>query len=425
MRKGENQITELLYLAGNLFRIYLIYLFFKLFFAAEGSKLRLRIRYALFILYFAGNSLGYLYFQWSPVVILLSNLMGLFLVVLTYEGKWKYKICAPVMILVFNLICEDLVYIAVVTAKVKHVVPVAMAVSDLLCFLIIVLLQRFLELRKGEDIFFRDWLRVVSVPVISMAIIVITVDNCEDETAVAIGEFGFLILNILCFYLFQHLTKLHRNQTQVMVLEVQNRAYQQQLELLNQARENISALRHDWNNHVAGLQHLAEQEDLSALKNYLGEMKNAVNVQGEFVSTGNTLIDGILNLKLGEAEKLQTTIHCSVKLQNNRSTEEMDINILLGNLLDNALQALRQCRGVRELFFTMEERRGMLHIRIRNSHSGSIRKRGEYFVTTKADSHKHGIGLKNVRRIVEKYHGELQFDYDERWFSVEILLFSK
>ncbi|MEG2345705.1 MAG: GHKL domain-containing protein, partial [Anaerovoracaceae bacterium] len=96
------------------------------------------------------------------------------------------------------------------------------------------------------------------------------------------------------------------------------------------------------------------------------------------------------------------------------------------NLLDNALRAIENCDngiGKKILHVTMKEEPGKLFIQMENSHSESIRKVDNTFKTTKAKEVGHGIGLKNVQRVVDAYHGHMEIDYTDDSFLVRLFLF--
>ncbi len=419
-----SMLSNLLSLFGNMFRIYLIYLFLKAFLPTEGTKAQMRFRFGFYLLFFIGNSLGFLYFQWNAAAILISNLAGVFLITLSYSGKWKYRICAAIAIVTVNVICEDFIYAWMMQLHIKHLDLITIAITNLLLLMIVLLFRRISDFRQGEEVSILEWIAVTLVPVISMAISVVTLDKCEDQIAIAVGGIGLLSLNVFVFYLFHHVTEMYRSQTQMMAVDAQNHAYRKQLELLSQSEEKVAAFRHDLNNHIAALGHLAKAGANEELGNYLQSMSRSIQPQGQFASTGDALIDGMLNLKLGEAaNRIKAEVHCQVQLIDDLTADKMDVSILLGNLLDNAIRALGHCSSPGKLDFTMEKKRGILRIWIKNSHNEKLKEWDGLFVTTKKDKKNHGIGLKNVERIVEKYHGEMQIDHDDQWFSVKIILF--
>ena len=71
----------------------------------------------------------------------------------------------------------------------------------------------------------------------------------------------------------------------------------------------------------------------------------------------------------------------------------------------------------------MRQEPGILFIEIKNSHNGRIHRVGNMFKTTKEQKKGHGIGLKNVQRVVEEYHGQMEINNTEESFFVKLVMF--
>ena len=112
--------------------------------------------------------------------------------------------------------------------------------------------------------------------------------------------------------------------------------------------------------------------------------------------------------------------------------QELDIsafdwNIILGNLMDNAIEAARRSRD-KFLQLKVHYQKGMLFIAIRNSFDGELLKAQERYLSTKDydredESQVHGLGIRNVRRIVEKYNGSMEISDCGHIFEVRILMY--
>ena len=98
-----------------------------------------------------------------------------------------------------------------------------------------------------------------------------------------------------------------------------------------------------------------------------------------------------------------------------------DLNVLLGNLLDNAIDASVQTED-KKLKITIKLDKGILFLNICNSCQRIADGRRDFLETTKEDKGNHGIGLKNVRRIVKKYHGDLAFLYENGSMETDVMI---
>lgn len=146
------------------------------------------------------------------------------------------------------------------------------------------------------------------------------------------------------------------------------------------------------------------------------------NVQGQKIWTGYQNVDFVLNSKQQEIEAFGIELELETEIYE-ILMDELDFSIILGNLFDNAVEAAMQC----------EERRRKIKLKIKNannifkmviwnsSNQMPTVEKGT-FKTTKGEKELHGWGIKNVCQIVEKYNGEIKFQYDAVSFEVKIIL---
>ena len=185
----------------------------------------------------------------------------------------------------------------------------------------------------------------------------------------------------------------------------------------------MQSIRHDLKNHLLVLHEMSVKEDFSDLDKYIADLDCVVRESEPIVKTGNLVIDSLLNLKL---HAIQSAFHIEpeieIAISKDLTLEKYDACVILGNLLDNAYEALEHCEN-RWLEVSLHEHLGTLHISISNTYDWKISKKGEMLLTTKENKDQHGIGLNNVRKVVEKYHGEMDCHHTDDIFTVEILLY--
>lgn len=169
---------------------------------------------------------------------------------------------------------------------------------------------------------------------------------------------------------------------------------------------------------------MANDKQCEEIQEYLKGVASFVQPKGCFVLTGNSLIDGLINLKLGAVSELPyIDIYHDIQIQKDALPDPFDLTILLGNLLDNAVDAVNNCSGNKLLELRIESKQGLLIIEIKNTYEGKILEKGKNFYTTKKEKTGHGIGLKNVKSIVEKYNGTMDIHYEDSIFCVKLLIF--
>ena len=114
-----------------------------------------------------------------------------------------------------------------------------------------------------------------------------------------------------------------------------------------------------------------------------------------------------------------------VRLPEGFAADMFDLNVILGNLLDNAVEGLERSEA-KELSLSLAAERGVLFLKIVNSYDGVLLRaegpEGQAYRSRKAEAG-HGLGLSIVRRAVDKYHGALCIDSVGTMFSVEVMLY--
>ncbi len=151
------------------------------------------------------------------------------------------------------------------------------------------------------------------------------------------------------------------------------------------------------------------------LQNYLSELKQTMDRLDFQYKTGNSVVDILLNMKYHELTRTMTDIQLNADrllFPENLQIQGYDIGIIIGNALDNAIEAckkLKEKNKSADAFITLSSftRGKMFFIEVENSFDGKInrKKYSEFPVTDKKDKKAHGIGLSNIKNTAEKYHG--------------------
>ncbi|WP_052307062.1 ATP-binding protein [Acetobacterium woodii] len=105
------------------------------------------------------------------------------------------------------------------------------------------------------------------------------------------------------------------------------------------------------------------------------------------------------------------------------SISSFDLAIVLGNLLDNAIEAVAELEKDRQIKIKMNYDKGRFIILVENHYQGQRLKIGDQYLTTHKEKSEHGLGLENIKKVLEKYNGTMQIEDTETIFSVRLLMF--
>ena len=126
--------------------------------------------------------------------------------------------------------------------------------------------------------------------------------------------------------------------------------------------------------------------------------------------------------KIGHKREQKTTKEIKTLHRfKNLKINVFDLNIILGNLLNNAIEAIEKAER-KYFFINIYFEKNILFIHIENTYDGNIIKEKETLMTTKEEKQLHGLGLKSVSSILEKYDGDIIYDYNDIYFITDVML---
>ena len=203
-------------------------------------------------------------------------------------------------------------------------------------------------------------------------------------------------------------------------------AYQRELiethyrEVDNMYRQ-IRGWRHDYHNHIQAM--LAMTDNPEELRKYLWMLNDDLTTVDTVLKTGNVMVDAILNSKLSLIKSKNIAVNAKATVPAELRISEIDLCAIIGNLLDNAMEAcLRQSeaeeRFIRVYIGILKQQ---LYICVTNSVGGEVKKVGKTYLSTK-DDHTHGFGLMRIDRLAEKYNGYVNRQNEEGAFATEVML---
>ncbi len=268
-------------------------------------------------------------------------------------------------------------------------------------------------LSRGREVDRRSAFRAVSALALAGFLGVITL---SEQTVLAISDDTLYMWTILAVVLMMSVLVFNINQQYEVEKELA-KLRSEQAELLerdytnlNRAYQVNARLFHDLHNHIGVLRQFLTHEKYGEAVRYLDELQAPVQNLTATVWTGDETADYLINSKAAAAEADGIRFHVQVEFPRRTNIRSVDLCAILGNLLDNAIEAARQVPDPsgRTVALTIRRIHQMLVIKVENSFSSvPIQKNGE-LKTTKTGGGLHGWGLKSAQTAAEKYDGMVQ-----------------
>lgn len=251
--------------------------------------------------------------------------------------------------------------------------------------------------------------------------------NMGDSQAIASLELVITLclgaINFAVFALYNYLAKMS-----AMMLSQQKELQKAELEKvyhseINALYQETRAWRHDFRNHVHTIKGFYLQKKYEALGMYLDAIDQSVDKLELQINSGNELLDALVNTKISSAKERGIEFTFDVQMKGNTTIDTIDLTTLVGNLLDNSIEACERAAAAgKEPFieFSLSDtRKNQLMISLENSMEGQPIITGGRYISSKTEGD-HGIGMQQIDAVVNKYNGFVLREPKEGAFSTFI-----
>ena len=408
---GIKYVSE--YLILNIFFFYIIIRFMAIFFVDDREEKKIKMLILIFS--YLINSICYLLLN-NLIVNMITSIISIFLISCLYKSSWLKRAIVTFMIY----------FVATIIGQYtlgERLGIVNNITSYFMIFILEVVIEKYIQLKYDYFGSYSTVIIAAGVPISSLLIIcVLVVNRIDNEAVIVIVSMGLLFVNMLVFKLYDILFSTYEQKYKNDVLEREINEYREQLVLIKKSQTKINALKHDFKHHILALTKLSSTQDYNGIIEYLNNIKTFILDEKTYVDSGNNDIDSILNYFIQNAKNKNIEVLVNIKIGKEMKINFFDLNIILGNLMDNAIEGTLNAEK-KIIMLSMELDRKVLYINIKNSYDQVVRIKDNKLMTRKSDKISHGIGLENIRFIVNKYNGQLDINYDENVFEVDILLY--
>lgn len=206
-------------------------------------------------------------------------------------------------------------------------------------------------------------------------------------------------------------------------IEYQNKLLEKQVHEVQNIYMNMRGWRHDYHNHLQAMKAYVKMGQYDKLAMYLKLLEQDLDNVNQLIECGNVNLDAVLNSKISLALNNGIDIEYRATCPEKLSVSDIDLCALLGNLIDNAVEACEKMTeddGKKYIRLYIGVLKKQLYISITNSTNEVVRKMDNEYISKKRGNHGHG--LKRINLVVEKYEGYMNRQNEPGVFITEIML---
>jgi len=301
-------------------------------------------------------------------------------------------------------------------------------VKVILFFLILVIRKKFGK-KSMEMMLDTEWLRFLFFPIFTIAAISAMlsvfeyVQTVEQANLLSIIAFGMVGMNIIVFYLISDIVEREMKMHENKVFQIQAKSQLEMYRSISENFDNQKRKTHEYKNQISCIESLLNKKQYSKLEEYVKKIYGSLNNEPDAINTNNVIVNAILNTKYQEAEVKGIVFVFRVNDLSELKIKDEDVVTILANLLNNAIEACEACEGKKVIRFKFVKEDDMIIIAVKNTFSYDvIYENGEIKSTKTSGVDEHGVGIKNVLKIIEKYGGAYVIEDKNKEFFFSIII---
>lgn len=298
-------------------------------------------------------------------------------------------------------------------------------------FIFFIFTRIMIQIKRKDTYFLSlvEWLTLsiifIIAVIVEMFIFSVTLKydiSTNNPSFIAVG-IGLALINVFVYALMVSISQKNAERTELLIDKMQLEIYRSQLADAEKQYNDMRNIRHDMKNHLQCMSELLKKNEVEKTQKYLEDMlENKLKSAFQYVNTGNRVVDVIANTKLSmcQNENIETVLDIN---DFDLNIDDVDICIVLGNLFDNAIEASKKLNSEKLIIFEISQKKSYANIIIKNLINDSVLQNNPKLITNKAGI--HGIGLKSVKQVVEKYGGMMELYEQDDFFIADVWLPSK
>lgn len=360
----------------------------------------------------------------------LINISMIFLISITsYHQDKKFNLYIVMLLWVVWALLEMLVFycMGMLPMERQDTHMAGAAISKILMIITVYLLSVYWKKKNNKFIPVSYDMVLLLIPAGSMYIAVneFTASQHGNSIIAPLVTFSILLcINVIVFEIYAKLAE-------IFMLENEKTVYEQQLYMISRNTEEQKKMmegfreeRHNFINKLIVLKDDMEHREKERALEELNRLMQELPGKSIISNCGNSTVDALINFKNITAEKAGVAFRLKIFIPANLPINQCDLGVVMGNALDNAIEAAEQYDGTDKFVeIIMGVKKEALVLTIKNPFCNEIRKDKQgNLLSTKSDGNRHGYGVKSIRRVAEKYNGEVLIETEKQLFLMTVIM---
>lgn len=370
-------------------------------------------------------------FLFQGSILLLCSIIMVFLISQIFKSKQYIKLILSVTYIIIGVAGEMLVsgILMIVSSKnfanlnsEPQIYSLGILLSKFITFLII-LFVKISKKKFNVNNLSTKYLLILSILPITTIILLFLMYQIMwiiDNNQLKITLFASILLilsNIITFEIIRNQNKLAKSEYELKLLKENITEQTKHYENLQSSHEEIRQMRHNMKSTCIGT--IAELK-VGKIDNAIEQLQSNIDIiekSSKIIDTGHPSIDSIIENKLNKCDELNINVNLSYQYKESITINEIEIAVIVGNILDNAIEACQKVRSEKEIWGSIMVDKHDIIINIKNTAVDS-----NNLKTSKINKKDHGYGLKSISLIAKKYNGYSKFSFSNNIFTSYVVI---
>lgn len=296
-------------------------------------------------------------------------------------------------------------------------------------FLCILFIRKRFDKKTTDMLADSEWIRFLFFPTFTIVVISAMlssfkhVETSRQADILFVIAFGVSGLNIVVFYLIKNIVEREIRIRENEVFQIQVSDQMNMYRSISESFDNQKRRTHEYKNQILCIESMLSKKQYSELEAYVMKLYGKLNAEADVINTNHVIINAILNTKYQEAMEKGIVFVFKVNDLSDLGICDEDVVTILANLLNNAVEACEKCKDKKIIKLKFIKKEDKVIISVKNTYNDAIcYENGEIRTTKSSKPEEHGVGIKNVIKIIEKYNGSyiIQEQNKEFFFSIII-----